>query len=272
MRQERRLLVAGAVGLALILAAVASDLTGGFWERHALIASIVSNVLVVAVTLAVFNELLERRDRRRWELVAQFVLFAFVQAARATWTGMMEVLELGEVQSGSLEPLLDAAGVARDLPSVSQATRELLLEPQRRMRVQRLCGALSEHASDLIAKWAPVMVNARPYASVLNRHVELAGRLDWLHSALAHLDPGENESPRARALIRSNVATERAQELGSEEALHDQIVAVIRLATELDYEFHQHGVSLASPEWWAQRTAGLVGADDAEAPLGPASG
>lgn len=272
MLEDRRVIFAGAAGIALIVAAVVSDLvSAGFWERHALVTSILANVLVLAVTLAVVNELLERRDRRRWQLLAQHVLFGLVQAARATWTGMLELLRLGKVESGSLQPIINAAELARDLPRVSQAADELLADSERRINLRRVCGALGDHSYDLIAKWAPVMVGARPYAEVLNRHVELAERLATLHSLLAHAEPEETRDPRERVLARSNVATERAEEFGTDASLHAQILAVIRLATELDYESHEHGFALASMDWWQERTEGLAEGDPAgAAPLGPA--
>ena len=50
---------------------------------------------------------------------------------------------------------------------LSSATRELLRDPERRATLQRICGALGDHVSSVIARWAPVMVGARPYAEVL---------------------------------------------------------------------------------------------------------
>jgi hypothetical protein len=259
MVEDRRVILAGGIGIALIVAAAVSDfLTGTFWERHALLTSLVANVLVLAVTVIVVNEILERRDRRRWNLLAQSVLFALLQSARATWTGMVELLELGEVRSGAVEPLKDAAMIARDTPRVSRAVRELLASPERRARLQRLCLGLSDHASEVIAKWAPVMVGAGPYTAVLDRHVELAERLEWLTRVLAYIEPPENQSVHERALTRSSVASERAEELGNDDGLHDQILAVIMLATDLDYDSREHAYSLVPMSWWAERTTGLA--------------
>jgi hypothetical protein len=269
MSGERRLIFLGAVGVALMFAAGVSDfLTGGFWERHALFASLVANLLVVAVTVVVVNELLERRDRRRWNLLAQSVLFALVQSARATWTGLVEVLELGEVHSGAIELLRDSARLARDQPRVSDAIRELLAVPERRVRLMRLCFGLSEHASEVIAKWAPVMVSSGPYAEVLDRHVELAERLGWLGNVLAHVEEPPAHSQRERRLVQSSVAAERANELGDDESLHDQILTVITLATELDYEAREQALALVPMSWWAERTTGL---GERQPPAGPLS-
>jgi hypothetical protein len=260
MDADRRFALAAGAGVALILASGLSDfVVGTFWERHTLLASLVANLLVVAVTVVVVNEMLERRDRRRWNLLAQSVLFALLQSARATWTGLVEVLGLAEVQSGAVEPLRSAAGLARDAERVSHAARGLLEDAERRASLQRMCVALSEHASAVIARWAPVMVGAGPYAEMFDRHVELASRLEWLSSVLAHNEPVSGRSVRDRALTRSSVATEHAVELGNDDWLHDQLLAVIRLATDLDQESRESAYSLVPLSWWAERTAGLTG-------------
>src|ERR1700677_5195750 len=133
---DRRLQVAGALGLALILAAAPSDfLLGSFWERHGMLTSLVANLIVVGVTVAVFNQVVEGRDRRRWSLLAQTVLFALIQSARATWTTMLDVLELADVQSGSVESLIEGKEVALDATRVSQAAEKLVHDGGGRSRL-----------------------------------------------------------------------------------------------------------------------------------------
>lgn len=265
MIQQRRLVLAATIGVALLVAAAASDfVVGSFWAHHALLTSMLANVLVVAITLAVVNEFVERRDRRRWNLLAQAVLFALTQSARATWTGLVEVLRLGEVRSGAVQPMLEGAAVARDTERVSEAIGELLADDERRAVLQRVTVAQAEYASEVIAKWAPVMVNSGPYAEVLNRHVELAGRLEWLSSVLTHNEPPEGQSGRERVLVRSNVASEHAEEFGNDEWLEDQLLAVINLATELDYRSRELAYSIVPLSWWTTRTAGLAGKEAEE--------
>ncbi len=270
MITERRLLLAAGVGLVLVFAAGASDFVlGSFWERHALLTSLLASILVLAVTVIVVNEVIDRRDQRRWNLLAQSVLFALIQTARATWTAMVEVLEITEVQAGSVEGLLDAARLARDSERVSRAIGELLADEQseRRARLQRVSTGLCNHASDVIAKWAPVMVSARSYATVLDRHVELAGRLEWLSNVLSYNEPPDGQSRRDRNLARSNVAAEHAEELGNDEWLHEMILAIIVLATELDQRSREDAFSLVPMSWWTERTAGLAGSDAAPSQL-----
>jgi hypothetical protein len=268
MVRDRRLLLAATVGLTLILAAGVSDfLLGSFWERHGLLTSLVANLLVVAVTVAVINQVVEGRDRRRWSLLAQTVLFALIQSARATWTGMLELLELSDVESGSVQSLIEAKNVALDTERVGLAAEALLGDDERRARLQAAAGALGDHASEVIAKWAPVMVGARPYIGVLDRHAELAARLVWLSDVLAYNEPPPDQSARERTLIRSSIASEHADRLGNDEWLHDMILAVVALAIELDYEARENAYAIVPLSWWAQRTAGLAGNESPPEPL-----
>ena len=69
--------------VAAVIAGVVSDLSGRtVWERHALVSGLVSSVLVVMVSVAVVNEVLERRRRKRWSVLAQYVMFELVRNAR----------------------------------------------------------------------------------------------------------------------------------------------------------------------------------------------
>ncbi|MEA2215204.1 MAG: hypothetical protein QOK19_765 [Solirubrobacteraceae bacterium] len=263
MEPGRRLLLATCVGFGLIAAAAGSDfLLASFWARHALLTSLLANLLIVGVTVVVINGVIERRDRKRWSLLAQSVLFALTQSARATWTGLLELLEIGEVHSGTEQSLRESAELTKDTARIDRAARELLADEERRARLQRVIRALSEHASKVIADWAPVMVGARAYATVLDRHVELAGRLEWLSSVLAHNEPATEQSHRERNLARSNVATERAEQLGSDDWVREQILALITLGLELDEQSRAHAFSIVPVSWWAERTHELAAGED----------
>jgi cytochrome c oxidase assembly factor CtaG len=50
--------------------------------RHTLLTGLVASLVVVAVTAAVLNEVLERRQRERWSVLAQYALFDLVRTAR----------------------------------------------------------------------------------------------------------------------------------------------------------------------------------------------
>ena len=90
----------------LLAGAVVWDFANdGFWLRHPLFTSLVASLIVVAVTAAVLNEVLERRQRQRWSVLAQYALFDLVRTARLVWTGLLELAGLvpdGELDDGAL--------------------------------------------------------------------------------------------------------------------------------------------------------------------------
>src|SRR5579859_4099695 len=74
--------IIGGLSVLGLCGAVAWDLANdGFWSRHALLTSLVASLIVVAVTAAVLNEVLERRQRQRWAVLAQYALFQFVRGS-----------------------------------------------------------------------------------------------------------------------------------------------------------------------------------------------
>jgi hypothetical protein len=256
-RAEQRSVVVAAIAVALLGAAIASDFViGSFWSRHAMVTSLAASLLVVVISVAVINELLERRERKRWQLLAQAVLFALTSSARLTWTTMVELLRLTEVHSGAVASLLEGAKVAVDQPRVSAAARELLADPERRPKLQLAVERLADRGGDVIAKWATMLVGAAPYASLLERHVELQARLEWLASVLAHREPAQ-EGGRGRRLTTASVATERADEF-DDDWIHDMIVVITTMSTRLDYDSRTLAFSLFSEQWWIQRTQTLL--------------
>jgi multisubunit Na+/H+ antiporter MnhE subunit len=75
--------IIGGLSLLILFGAIAWDLADdGFWLRHTLFTGLVASLIVVAVTAAVLNEVLERRQRERWSVLAQYALFDLVRAAR----------------------------------------------------------------------------------------------------------------------------------------------------------------------------------------------
>jgi hypothetical protein len=156
---------------------------------------------------------------------------------------------------------LAGATVALDTGRVSAAATKLLADADRRQRLQRTMERLSEHAGQVIAARAGVMVGAAPYAGLLDRHVELQGRLEWVSSVLAHREPAPDRTWSRQQLTLSSVATEQADSF-DDQWMHDMIVANTVLAAQLDYESREVAFSLASNDWWSERTREIVGGDD----------
>ena len=98
--------IIGGLSVLVLVGAIAWDLADdGFWSRHTLFTSLVASLIVVAVTAAVLNEVLDRRQRERWSVLAQYALFDFVRTARLVWSGLLELAGLvpdGELGDGAL--------------------------------------------------------------------------------------------------------------------------------------------------------------------------
>jgi len=99
--------IIGGLSLLVLFGAIAWDLANdGFWSRHTLFASLMASLIVVAVTAAVLTGVLERPQRERWSVLAQYALFEFVRTARLVWTGLLELAGLvpdGELGDGALQ-------------------------------------------------------------------------------------------------------------------------------------------------------------------------
>jgi hypothetical protein len=236
----------------VLFGAIAWDLANdGFWSRHALFTSLVGSLIVVGLTAAVLNEVLERRQRERWSVLAQYALFEFVGSARLVWTGLLELAGLvpdGEVDNGAL-----AAGseAVRDTPRLTAAMDEMLASADRRDQLHRLIAGLLGHGQEVLGRWASVMVNSGTYAETVDRHVELHSRLYWWGSVLDESEPLEEHLTRPR-LSRVSPATQATGPV-EDEWLRDNLVAIAQLAESLDRSSFELALQIVPLDWWAAR-------------------
>jgi len=173
--------IIGALSVLILAAAIAWDVADdGFWSRHALLAGLVASLIVVAVTAAVVNEVLEHRQRQRWSVLAQFALFDFVRTARLVWTGLLELAGLVPDEELDNDRAL-AAGTEAVLDTLrfAAAIDEMLADADRRERLHRLIARLLAHGQEVLGRWAGVMVSSGTYAEIVDRHVELYSRMYW---------------------------------------------------------------------------------------------
>ena len=242
-------IVAG-VSLLVLFGAIAWDLANdGFWSRHALFTSLVASSIVVAVTAAVLNEVLERRQRERWSVLAQYALFDLVRVARLVWSGLLELA--GLVPDGELEDGALAAGseAGRDTPLLTAAMDEMLASDERREQLHRLISGLFGHGQEVLGRWADVMVNSGTYAEIVDRHVELYSRLYWWGSVLDESEPLEEHLSRPR-LSRVSPATRAATGPVEDEWLRDNLVAIAQLAESLDEGSFELALRIVPLDWW----------------------
>jgi hypothetical protein len=242
--------ILGLLSVLVLGGAIAWDLADdGFWGRHALFTSLVASFVVVGVTAAVLNEALERRQRERWSVLAQYALFDLVSTARHVWGGLIEIAGLvpdGELDDGAL-----AAGseAVRDTPRVTAAMDQMLADPDRREQVHRLIAELLARGQDVLGRWADVMVNSGTYAEIVDRHVELYSRLYWWGSVLDESDPLEEHLSWPR-LSRISPATQTYEGRIEDEWLRDNLVAIAQLAESLDRGSFELAMRIVPVDWW----------------------
>jgi hypothetical protein len=234
----------------LVLAgAFAWDLANdGFWVRHTLFTGLVAGLIVVAVTAAVLNEVLERRQRERWSVLAQYALFDLVRTARLVWTGLLELA--GLAPDVDLDDAALAAGseAVLDTPRLAAAIDEMLASSDRREQLHRLIAGLLGHGQEALGRWADVMVNSGTYAEIVDRHVELYSRLYWWGSVLDESEPLQEHLSRPR-LSRLSPATQTTGPV-EDEWLRDNLVAIAQLAESLDRGSFELAMRIVPIDWW----------------------
>ena len=247
MRSTR---IVGGLTVLVLAGAVVWDIADdGFWFRHTLLTNLVAGLIVVTVTVAVLNEVLERRKRRRWSVLAQYALFDLLRTARLVWAGLLEVAGLvpeGQVEGGAL-----AAGskAVRDTPRLAAAMDEMLASADRREQLHRLIARLQLRGQEVLGRWADVMVNSGTYVEIVDRHVELYSRLNWWGSVLDESEPLEEHLNQPR-LSRISPATQTSGPV-EDEWLRDNLVAIAQLAESLDRTSFDLAMRIVPIEWWA---------------------
>ena len=247
MRSTR---IVGGLSVLVLFGAIAWDFADDkFWFRHVLISNLVASLIVVTVTVAVLNEVLERRRRQRWSVLAQYALFDLLLTARLVWTGLLELAGLvpdEELKDGAL-----AAGseAVLDTPRLAAAMDEVLASADRREQLHRLIARLLVHGQEVLGRWADVMVNSGTYAEILDRHVELYSRLYWWGSVLDESEPLEEHLGRP-LLSRLSPATQTSGPV-EDESLRDNLVAIAQLAESLDRSSFDLAMRIVPIEWWA---------------------
>ena len=241
--------IIGGLSVLVLFGAIAWDLANDhFWSRHALFTSLLASVIVVAVTAAVVNEVLERRQRERWAVLAQYALFDFVDTARLVWTGLLELA--GLVPDGELGDEVLAAGseMVHDTPLLAGAVDDMLASAEQREQLHRLIVRLLGKGQEVLGRWAGVMVSSGTYAEIVDRHVELYSRLYWWGSTLDETEPLEEHLGRPR-LSRISPATQTSGPV-DDPWLRENLVAIAQLAESLDQRSFELAMRIVPIDWW----------------------
>jgi hypothetical protein len=256
LRGTRLLAIAALLALA---GGIVSDVVeGSFWARHALLASLTASVIIVMLTVAVINEVLDRRRRERWSVLAQFVMLELVRNARLVWTGVLA--QVGLLTPGDARPeSVEANGrTVRDTPRLAAAVREAIAADALRRGLHEEVALLAAHTDEVLGRWAAVMLNADTYAEVIDRHVELASDISWLIGLLDNADPPDDHRRQRRA--NSSPAVQIEGQIAGEE-LANRIVVITQLAEELDRATLELALRIVPVEWWEARLGATVPAE-----------
>ena len=247
------------IALIVLGGAVVSDVViGSFWVRHALLASLVGSVIVVMLSVAVINQIIERRRRRRWRVLAQYVMFELVRNARMIWSGVLELAGL-LTREGTQREFVDAGRqLVRDTPRLTEAVRAIVNDDDRSRSLRSEVAFLAEHANEMLGRWAGLMLGSDVYAEVFDRHVELGGDVAWIGGLFDAAYPPSDMRRQRRA--RSSPAVEIESELGGE-WLADRIVVITQLAEELDRSTLELALRIVPVQWWEERLGTNVAAE-----------
>jgi len=254
--------------LALAGGVVLDVITTNFWARNALLAGLLSSLIVVMLSAAVLNEAVERRKRRRWSVLAQYVMLELVRQARLVWTGVMDLAGLMAPDATDAASIDAAANAVHDTQRLKDAVREAIADGTKRRRLHEGITAFVVHGDEVLGRWAGVMLNADAYAEIVDRRVELASDVAWLGSLL---DSSESTDDFVRRRRGASCPAIQIEGEVDDDRLTDRIVAITQLAEELDRTTLEMAMRIVPVEWWAARLGTTVpapqvgGPDDAAA-------
>jgi hypothetical protein len=247
-----------AIALLALVGGVLSDaLAGRFWANHALLAGLVASLIVVMLTIGLVNEVVERRSRQRWSVLAQYVMLQLVRDARIVWTGVAELAGLMSSNPYATErdvlatvASIDAGSSAvRDTEHLTAALRELVARPDTRKQLYDKVTSFMAHNDEVLGRWASVMLNADAYAEIIDRHVELAGDLAWVSSLLG-LELAEDDEQTRKG--RSHPAALIEGPLDDQQ-LVQRLAAITQLAEQLDRGTLELALRIVPIEWWREQ-------------------
>jgi hypothetical protein len=243
--------------LLLVAAAVSDFLVAGFWVSHPMLTAIVSALVVVLLSVAVIEVVLNDRAERRWRVLAQSALMELGEAANTTWTALANALGL----QGATEMSPDAvrAALASDAkgPKVRQQIETALLNAQLR---ENLAGHLAERLADghrILGRWAVALTASETYAEIFDQHVELYGRVNGLQLFLR--DGYRQSDPRGRRARERREYSSPGGEV-DDEWFVDNLIGTIKIGASLEDATWDLALRLLPEAWWDRRTVELAAA------------
>ena len=185
--------------LVFVSAVVSDALEGSFWTRHALLTSLVGSVIVVMLSVAVINEVIERRRRRRWSVLAQYVMFELVRNARTIWSGVLDVAGLTVVDGRRRESVEESRRAAQVYSSTDRGSSRRYTDD---LKSRRTCMTLT------LGK-VVFRLCCRPHSPVVRLRPPSFHPVRWVRpcSRVALLSPGRTPTRRRSGSGRHRQST-----------------------------------------------------------------
>ncbi len=254
LRPGRR--TAAILAIVLLLAVAGSDFfIAGFWLSHPMLTAIASALVVVLLSVAVIEVVLNRRAERRWRVLAQTALIELGEAANTTWTALAEALDLQ--RASAMPPDGVRAALASDAtgPKVRREIEAALIKTKLR---EKLAGQLAERLADghqILGRWAVALTGSETYAGIFDQHVELYGRvsglLQFLREGYRQTDPRGFRGRRRREYSSSGGEAD-------DEWFVDNLIGTINIGAHLEDATWDLALSILPQAWWDRRTAELT--------------
>jgi hypothetical protein len=205
---------------ALALATVSDFVFTGFWDRNAMATSVIADVLVLVVGVAVVNEFLSARARREWRLLSDYGLVELGEAARHTWVMLAQHIGVGKRESLTLLEFRELVRSPQGEVTIQELALATASDDSRRRSLHELVADLAENARARLGRWAPV-VRETPFPHAVTRFVRLQARLTRLQTVL--WEDSLNWQPSYEGS-------------GDAEWIADRIANLIQLGSRLDLE------------------------------------
>src|ERR1700737_4460480 len=254
LRPGRR--TAAFLAILLLVAVAGSDfVVAGFWVSHPMVTAIVSALVVVLLSVAVIEVVLNRRGERRWRVLAQSALIELGEAANTTWTTLANALGLEDATELPPDSVRSALTSDTTGPKVRQKVEAALMNAQLR---DDLAGRLAERLADgnqILGRWAVALTASETYAEIFDQHVELYGRVNGLQLFLR--DGYPQTDPRGR---RGRGRREYSSPGGEaeDECFVDNLIGTIKIGANLEDASWDLALTILPQAWGDRRTAELA--------------
>ena len=165
----------GGIALLLILAGSITDVAVTmFWDRNAMLTSVLADVLVLLVGVAVVNEWLDIRSAERWRTVAYYALVELLEASRDTWIRLSHELDLAQGEPMTVMQLSDRVLADGGAAMLRDRAAAALADPEARARLLKIVAEVSDETRTALTNWAPIMITTAPSAAAINRFTRSA--------------------------------------------------------------------------------------------------